>query len=109
MSGSVRQTVIQNHSYLIRRNGTLYFSRRVLSDVCFRFNKDRVNVSLHTRSLPKTPRSADALSDRLKRYWESIRLKIFHTRELGLSVVQEVETSKSHVSASIKDAPDSYL
>ena len=95
--------------YLYRRNGIFYFSRRVPSDVCSRFNKDRVIVSLHTRSPPKAQRSADALSDRLERYWDSIRLEIFHTRELDLSVVREVETSNSHVSVSIKDALDSYL
>ena len=79
------QTVIQNHAYLIRRNGIFYFSRRVPADVRSRFNKDRVIVSLHTRSLPKAQRSAAALSDRLERYWDSIRLEVFHTRELGLT------------------------
>ena len=82
--------MIQNHAYLIRRNGIFYFSRRVPADVRSRFNKDRVIVSLHTRSLPKAQRSAAALSDRLERYWDSIRLEVFHTRELGLSLVQEV-------------------
>ncbi len=45
--------MIQNHAYLIRRNGIFYFSRRVPADVRARFNKDRVIVSLHTRSLPE--------------------------------------------------------
>ena len=101
--------MIQNHAYLIRRNGIFYFSRRVPSDVRSRFNKDRVIVSLHTRSLPKAQRSAAALSDRLERYWDSIRLEVFHTRELGLSLVQEVEADRSSVSVSIQDALDSYL
>ena len=48
--------MIQNHAYLIRRNGIFYFSRRVPADVRSRFNKDRVIVSLHTRSLPKAQR-----------------------------------------------------
>ena len=101
--------MIQNHAYLIRRNGIFYFSRRVPADVRARFNKDRVIVSLHTRSLPKAQRSAAALSDRLERYWDSIRLEVFHTRELGLSLVQEVEADRSSVSVSIEDALDSYL
>ena len=67
--------MIQNHAYLIRRNGIFYFSRRVPADVRSRFNKDRVIISLHTRSLPKAQRSASALSDRLERYWDSIRLE----------------------------------
>ena len=93
--------MIQNHAYLIRRNGIFYFSRRVPADVRSRFNKDRVIVSLHTRSLPKAQRSADALSDRLERYWDSIRLEVFHTRELGLSLLQEVEADRSGLSVSI--------
>ena len=94
--------MIQNHAYLIRRNGIFYFSRRVPSDVRSRFNKGRVIVSLHTRSLPKAQRSAAALSDRLERYWDSIRLEVFHTRELELSLVQEVEADRSSVSVSIQ-------
>ena len=66
-------------------------------------------VSLHTRSLPKAQRSAAALSDRLERYWESIRLEVFHTRELGLSLVQDVEADRSSACVSIQDALDSYL
>ena len=101
--------MIQNHAYLIRRNGIFYFSRRVPADVRSRFNKDRVIVSLHTRSLPKAQRSAAALSHRLERYWDGIRLEVFHTRELGLSLVQEVEAERSSVCVSIQDALDSYL
>ena len=101
--------MIQNHAYLIRRNGIFYFSRRVPADVRSRFNKDRVIVSLHTRSLPKAQRSAAALADRLERYWDSIRLEVFHTKEPGLSLVQEVEADRSSVSVSIQDALDSYL
>ena len=101
--------MIQNHAYLIRRNGILYFSRRVPADVRALFNKDRVIVSLYTRSQPKAQRSAAALSYRLERYRDSIRLEVFHTRELGLSLVQEVEADQSSVSVSIQHALESYL
>ena len=36
-------------------------------------------------------------------------MEVFHTRELGLSLVQEVEADRSSVSVSIKDALDSYI
>ena len=101
--------MIQNHAYLFRRNGILYFSRRVPADVRALFNKDRVIVSPHTRSQPKAQRSAAALSYRLERYWDSIRLEVFHTRELGLLLVQEVEADQSSVSVSIQHALESYL
>ena len=62
------QTVSQNHAYLIRRNGIFYFTRRVPSDLQTRFNKERVTISLRTRSQAKAEKSAEALSDRLERY-----------------------------------------
>ena len=90
--------MIQNHAYLIRRNGILYFSRRVPADVRALFNKDRVIVSaVHKIAAQGTFRSAAALSYRLERYWDSIRLEVFHTRELGLSLVQEVEADQEAV------------
>ncbi len=101
--------VIQKHDCLIRRDGIFCFSRRAPADVRSRFKKDRVIVSLHTRSLRKAQRSAAALSERLERYWDSIRLEVFHTKEPGLSLVQEVEADRSGVSASIRDALDSDL
>ena len=82
--------MIQNHAYLIRRNGIFYFSRRVPADVRSRFNKDRVIVSLHTRSLPKAQRSAAALSDRLERYWDSIRLEAVSYTHLTLPTILRV-------------------
>ena len=32
----------------------------------------------------KAQRSTAALPDRPERYWDSIRLEVFHTRQLGL-------------------------
>ena len=66
--------MIQNSSYLISRNGIYYYSRRVPADLHKRFNKDRVIISLRTRSQDKALRSAATLSDRLERHWESLRL-----------------------------------
>ena len=70
--------------YLYRRNGIYYFTRNVPSDLKARFNKSRVVVSLHTRSIVKAQKSALALCDRLDRYFESLRLEWFHSQELGL-------------------------
>lgn len=89
------QTVNQNHAYLIRRNGIYYFSRRVPSDLRTRFNKERVTISLRTRSFSKAEKSAEAISDRLERYWDSLRLEVFHTKELGLSLVASNSTRKT--------------
>jgi len=48
--------------YLYRRNGIYYFTRNVPSDLKARFNKDRVVVSLHTRSEVRAQYSAKVTS-----------------------------------------------
>ena len=103
------QTVSQNHAYLIRRNGIYYFSRRVPSDLQTRFNKERVTISLRTRSFNKAEKSAEALSDRLERYWDGLRLEIFHTKELGLSLVASGNVEVAGRVISLDDAVANYL
>ena len=87
----MNQTVIQKSSYLICQNGIYYYSRRVPADLKKRFNKDWVIVSLRTRSRDKACRSSTALSDRLGRYWESLRLEFSDSRELGLHIRSDIE------------------
>ena len=101
--------MIQNSSYLISRNGIYYYSRRVPADLHKRFNKDRVIISLRTRSQDKALRSAVTLSDRLERHWESLRLELFHSRELGLSLINHVQVEQVDASVSLDDALETYL
>ena len=101
--------MIQNSSYLISRNGIYYYSRRVPADLHKRFNKDRVIISLRTRSQDKALRSAATLSDRLERHCESLRLELFHSRELGLSLINHAQVEQVDVSVSLDDALETYL
>ena len=101
--------MIQNSSYLICRNGIYYYSRRVPADLHKRFNKDRVIISLRTRSQDKALRSAATLSDRLERHWESLRLELFHSRELGLSLINHAQAEQVDASVSLDDALETYL
>ena len=100
--------MIQNSSYLISRNGIYYYSRRVPADLHKRFNKDRVIISLRTRSQDKALRSAATLSDRLERHWESLRLELFHSRELGLSLISHAKAMHVDSSVSLDDALETY-
>ena len=54
---------------------------------CTRLNKRRVEVSLKTKSADKARSLSMTLSDRLERYWDSLRLEQIHSRELGLSLI----------------------
>ena len=95
--------------YLYRRNGIYYFSRNVPSDLKTRFNKSRVVVSLHTRSIVKAQKSASALCDRLDRYFESLRLERFHSQEIGLKFSGVIDASPNEVHSSISDALELYI
>ena len=95
--------------YLYCRNGIFYFTRNVPSDLKSRFNKNRVVVSLHTRSITRAQKSASALSDRLDRYFVSLRLERFHSQELGLKFDANMVTSFDEPEVTITDALELYV
>ena len=65
---------VRSPVYFYKRNETFYFSRTTPSDLLHRFNKRKIEVSLRTKSEAKVAKSAAALSDRLERYWDSLRI-----------------------------------
>ena len=83
---------VRSPVYFYNRNGTYYFSRAVPSDLRHRFPKRKIEVSLRTKSESKAARSAFALSDRLERYWDSLRMEMIYSKELGLTVLPEART-----------------
>ena len=83
---------VRSPVYFYNRNGTYYFCRAVPSDLRHRFPKRKIEVSLRTKSESKAARSAAALSDRLERYWDSLRMEMIYSKELGLTVLPEART-----------------
>jgi len=77
---------VRSPVYFYKRNQTYYFSRAIPSDLRHRFNKPKIEVSLRTKSKLKAAQSAASLSDRLERYWDSLRMEMIYSRELGLSI-----------------------
>ena len=93
--------------YFYKRNDTFYFSRSIPSDLQHRFKKRKIEVSLRTKSESKAAKSAAALSDRLERYWDSLRMEMIYSRELGLSVVPQTKRQDSN-DFSLTDALSLY-
>ena len=93
--------------YLYKRNGTFYFSRQVPSDLQTRFNKKRIVISLRTPSEQKAIISANKLADRLDNYWTTLRLELFHTKELKLSFLDNEKVKSEKVKLS--EALDIYI
>ena len=87
---------VRSPVYFYKRKDTFYFSRAVPSDLRQRFNKRKIEVSLRTKSQVKAARSVAALSDRLERYWDSLRMEMVYSRELGLSAAPEVKAAAVH-------------
>jgi hypothetical protein len=67
---------VSSSVYFYNRNGTYYFSLAVPSDLRHRFLKRKIEVSLRTKTESKAVRSAATLSDRLERYWHSLRMEM---------------------------------
>ena len=99
---------VRSPVYFYKRKDTYYFSRAVPADLRHRFNKKKVEVSLRTKSEVKAAKSAAALSDRLERYWDSLRMEQIHLKELGLTVVSQSPITPQHHSVSIDDALACY-
>ena len=95
---------VRSPVYFYKRNDTFYFSRAVPSDLRHRFNKKKVEVSLRTKSEAKAAKSAAALSDRLERYWDSLRMEMIYSRELGISVVSDKVSNTNETELSLSDA-----
>ena len=95
---------VRSPVYFYKRNETFYFSRAIPSDLLHRFNKRKIEVSLRTKSEAKAAKSAAALSDRLERYWDSLRMEMIYSRELGLRVAPDAKTTASSKSFSMTDA-----
>ena len=94
---------VRSPAYFYKRNDIFYFSRAVPSDLKHRFNKRRIEVSLRTKSEVKATKSAAALSDRLERYWDSLRMEMIYSRELGLNIRQDTNPTVSD-KCSLSDA-----
>ena len=100
---------VRSPVYFYKRNETFYFSRAVPSDLRHRFNKKKIEVSLRTKSEVKAAKSAAALSDRLERYWDSIRMEMIYSRELGFSVVPDKVKNSNETEVTFNEwLPDNY-
>ena len=77
--------------YFYKSNDTFYFSRSIPSDLQHRFKKRKIEGSLRKKLESKATKSAAALSDRLERYWDSLRMEMIYLRELGLKVLQDTK------------------
>ena len=63
-----------NISYLYKKRGVFYFSKRVPCDVRSYYKSDRIVICLRTKSSVSAIRASKSLYQKLDDYWTSIRL-----------------------------------
>ena len=63
-----------NVSYLYKKRGVFYFSKRVPCDVKSYYKSDRIVIYLKTKSNVSAVRASKSLYQKLDDYWTSIRL-----------------------------------
>ena len=62
-----------NHTYLKRRSGIYYYTRRIPCELQQKYNRDRLYVSLRTRSRRTAMAASERLSNELETIWSQIR------------------------------------
>lgn len=65
----------QHYTYLKRRNGIYYFTRRIPNDLQRQYKRDRLYVSLRTRSRRKAMAASEKLSNELEALWSQSHIK----------------------------------
>lgn len=80
--------------YLTVRNHVYYFNRRVPLELQSKLNKKRIIISLNTKSPTKAQKLSYTISDRLERYWDNLRLDLFHSKHIGKIIIEEKNTNE---------------
>ncbi|MDC0549939.1 tyrosine-type recombinase/integrase [Alphaproteobacteria bacterium] len=97
-----------NVSYLYKKRGVFYFSKRVPCDVKSYYRSDRIVICLKTKSNVSAIRASKSLYQRLDDYWTSIRLTKLQVPAQHLLVSKPPVNSNSN-SPLLSEALSTYL
>ena len=86
----------QNHTYLKLRSGIYYFTRRIPNDLQRQYKRDRLYVSLRTRSRRKAMAASERLSNELEALWSQAHIKSIIHR---ISPVEGLSTPVAELSS----------
>ena len=97
-----------NVSYLYKKRGVFYFSKRVPCDVKSYYKNDRIVICLRTKSNVSAIRASKSLYQRLDDYWTSIRLTKLQVPAQHLLVTKPTVNSNSNAPL-LSEALSTYL
>lgn len=94
--------------YIYKRKDTFYFSRAVPADLRHKFKKKKIELSLRTRSEARARKAAAALSDKLERYWDSLRIETIFMQEADKAGVTQTRIQVAPIDYNFNDALSLY-
>ena len=97
-----------NVSYLYKKRGVFYFTKRVPCDVKSYYKSDRIIICLRTKSNVSAIRASKSLYQRLDDYWASIRLTKMQVPAQHLLVSKPPVNSNSNAPL-LSEALSTYL
>ena len=97
-----------NVSYLFKKRGLFYFSKRVPCDVKSYYRSDRIVICLKTKSNVSAIRASKSLYQRLDDYWTSIRLTKMQVPAQHMLVTKPPINSNSNAPL-LSEALSTYL
>ena len=97
-----------NVSYLYKKRGVFYFTKRVPCDVKSYYKSDRIVICLRTKSNASAVRASKSLYQRLDDYWASIRLTKMQVPAQHLLVSKPPVNSNSNAPL-LSEALSTYL
>ncbi|MDA9564754.1 tyrosine-type recombinase/integrase [Alphaproteobacteria bacterium] len=97
-----------NVSYLYKKRGVFYFTKRVPCDVRSYYKSDRIVICLRTKSNVSAIRSSKSLYQKLDDYWTSIRLTKMQVPAEHMLVSKPLVNSNSNAPL-LSEALTTYL
>ena len=102
--------VDQKYSYLTKKSGVYYYTRRVLKTLADSFGKDRIVKCLHTSSRQKAEQLSFELSSRLENIWDRIRLDLLDLAVYSFEFANNQQKRSAHsCDFRISDAFELYI
>ena len=97
-----------NCSYLYKKCGVYYFSKRIPNDIKQYYKNDRIVICLKTKSNISAIRASKSIYQKLDNYWTSIRLTNIQVPAQHMLLRKQLDKSKSNAPL-LSEALNTYL
>ena len=97
-----------NCSYLYKKCGVYYFSKRIPNDLKQYYKNDRIVICLKTKSNISAIRASKSIYQKLDNYWTSIRLTNIQVPAQHMLLRKQLDKSKSNAPL-LSEALNTYL